>query len=58
MLALGVWTLWLRWRDRLYETPLAHRAAILMGPSGFIAVSSRGESPPKWGGSPTPSMAC
>ena len=38
MLALGVWTLRLRWCARLYETPLAHRAAILMGPSGFIAV--------------------
>jgi cytochrome d ubiquinol oxidase subunit I len=38
MLGLGAWSLWLRYRGRLYETPLMHRAAILLGPSGFIAV--------------------
>ena len=38
MLALGLWSLVLRWQGRLYEAPLMHRAAILMGPAGFVAV--------------------
>jgi len=38
MLGLGGWSLWLRSRGRLYDTPLMHRAAIFLGPSGFIAV--------------------
>jgi cytochrome d ubiquinol oxidase subunit I len=38
MLALGLWSLWLRYRRRLYETSWLHRAAIVMGPSGFVAV--------------------
>ena len=38
MLGLGLWSLWLRFRGRLYSTPLMHRAAILLGPSGLIAV--------------------
>lgn len=38
MLGLGIWSLWLRYRGRLYDTPWMHRAAILLGPSGFIAV--------------------
>lgn len=38
MLGLGLWSLVLRWRDRLYDAPWMHRAAVLMGPSGFIAV--------------------
>ena len=38
MLGLGLWSLWLRYRGRLYAAPLMHRAAILMGPSGFVAV--------------------
>jgi len=38
MLGLGLWSLWLRLKGRLYEAPLMHRAALLMGPSGFIAV--------------------
>jgi cytochrome d ubiquinol oxidase subunit I len=38
MLGLGAWSLWLRFRGRLYETPLMHRTAIILGPSGFIAV--------------------
>jgi len=38
MLATGAFSLWLRWRGRLYDTPLLLRLAILMGPSGFIAV--------------------
>jgi cytochrome d ubiquinol oxidase subunit I len=38
MLAMGVFSLWLRWRGRLYDTPLLLKLAILMGPAGFIAV--------------------
>jgi cytochrome bd ubiquinol oxidase subunit I len=38
MLGLGLWSLWLRLRRRLYDAPWMHRAAVLMGPSGFIAV--------------------
>lgn len=40
MLCLGLWSLWLRRTRKLYETPLMHRAALWMGPSGFIAVLS------------------
>ena len=40
MLAVGVVSLWLRWRGRLYDAPLLHRIAVLMGPSGFVAVLS------------------
>jgi len=38
MTALGFWSLWLRFRDHLYEARLTHWAAVAMGPSGFIAV--------------------
>ena len=38
MLGLGCWSLWLRYRKKLYDTPLMHRAAVLMGPAGFVAV--------------------
>jgi cytochrome d ubiquinol oxidase subunit I len=38
MLGLGLWSLYLRWRGRLYEAPWMQRAALLMGPSGFLAV--------------------
>ena len=38
MLGLGLWSLVARWRGRLYDWPLLHRAALVMGPSGFIAV--------------------
>ena len=38
MLCLGLWSLWLRYKGKLYDTPLMHRAALYMGPSGFIAV--------------------
>jgi len=38
MTALGFWSLWLRYRDRLFEHRLTFWAAIAMGPSGFIAV--------------------
>jgi cytochrome d ubiquinol oxidase subunit I len=38
MLGLGLWSLVARSRGKLYGWPLLHRAAILMGPSGFVAV--------------------
>jgi cytochrome d ubiquinol oxidase subunit I len=38
MLGLGMWSLWLRFRGGLYRVSLMHRVAILLGPSGFIAV--------------------
>ena len=38
MAGLGLWSLVARWRRRLYDWPLLHRAAVLMGPSGFVAV--------------------
>jgi cytochrome d ubiquinol oxidase subunit I len=40
MILLGLTSAWLRWRDRLYETPWFHRAAIAMGPSGILAVTA------------------
>ncbi len=38
MLCIGLWSLWLRYKGKLYDTPLMHRAALLMSPAGFIAV--------------------
>jgi cytochrome d ubiquinol oxidase subunit I len=38
MLGLGLWSLYLRVRGLLFDAPMLHRAAILMGPSGLIAV--------------------
>jgi cytochrome d ubiquinol oxidase subunit I len=38
MLGLGLWSLIARWRGKLYDWPLLHRAALVMGPSGFVAV--------------------
>ena len=38
MLGLGLWSLFARWRGRLYDAPWLHRAAVVMGPSGLIAV--------------------
>ncbi|MGB8819386.1 MAG: cytochrome ubiquinol oxidase subunit I [Rhizobiaceae bacterium] len=38
MMGLGVWSLWLRYRGALHQSPWMHRAAVLMGPSGFIAL--------------------
>jgi cytochrome d ubiquinol oxidase subunit I len=38
MLALGLFSLVARARKRLYDTRLLHRAAVLMGPAGFVAV--------------------
>jgi len=38
MFGLGLWSLAARARKRLYDWPLLHRAAVLMGPAGFVAV--------------------
>jgi cytochrome d ubiquinol oxidase subunit I len=38
MLALGLWSLIARLRGRLYDWRWLHRAAVAMGPSGFVAV--------------------
>ena len=38
MLGIGLWSLWRRYRGGLYEAAWLHRAAILMGPSGFAAL--------------------
>jgi cytochrome d ubiquinol oxidase subunit I len=38
MIATGFFSLWLRWRGRLYETPLFARWCLVMGPSGFVAL--------------------
>ncbi len=38
MVVIGLWSAWARWRGKLHDMPWLHRAAILMGPSGFVAV--------------------
>ncbi|SOH93826.1 cytochrome d ubiquinol oxidase subunit I [Monaibacterium marinum] len=38
MLGLGAWSLWHRFRGQLYDARLLQRAAIVMGPMGFVAV--------------------
>jgi cytochrome d ubiquinol oxidase subunit I len=38
MLLLGLWSLLARWRKGLYDWTWFHRFALLMGPSGFVAV--------------------
>ena len=38
MLGLGLWSLAARLRGKLYDWPWLHRAALVMGPSGFVAV--------------------
>jgi cytochrome d ubiquinol oxidase subunit I len=38
MLLLGVWSAWLRWRSRLYQSRLFLRFAVVMGPAGLIAI--------------------
>jgi cytochrome d ubiquinol oxidase subunit I len=38
MLALGLWSLWLRWKGGLYENRWFLRATMAMTPSGFGAV--------------------
>src|SRR5688572_21540795 len=38
MLGVGLWSLWARWRKTLYTSKWLHRAAMVMAPSGFVAV--------------------
>jgi cytochrome d ubiquinol oxidase subunit I len=38
MLLVGLWSLVQRWRRRLYDGSMLLRLAVLMGPSGFVAV--------------------
>ena len=38
MMAVGVWSLFARWRGKLYDWRWLHRAALVMAPSGFLAV--------------------
>jgi cytochrome bd ubiquinol oxidase subunit I len=38
MVAIGIWSLWLRFRRSLFESTPLLRASVLMGPSGFVAV--------------------
>lgn len=38
MVGVGWWSLWARWRGRLYASPWLLRATLAMGPAGFIAV--------------------
>ena len=38
MLGIGVFSLWARWRRKLYEWVWLHRFALAMGPAGFVAV--------------------
>ncbi len=38
MVAVGLWSGWVRMRGRLFDSPWLLRAAVVMGPSGFIAV--------------------
>ncbi|WP_210527690.1 cytochrome ubiquinol oxidase subunit I [Rubellimicrobium arenae] len=38
MVILGAWSLWLRWKGRLFDSPLFLWACFAMTPSGFAAV--------------------
>ncbi|MDT8398354.1 MAG: cytochrome ubiquinol oxidase subunit I [Pseudomonadales bacterium] len=38
MLGVGLWALVRRIQGRLYDSPMLHRAALAMGPAGFVAV--------------------
>ena len=40
MIALGLTSLWLRWRGRLFDSRRLLQAAVLMGPAGLIALLS------------------
>ncbi|MDT0682701.1 cytochrome ubiquinol oxidase subunit I [Roseicyclus sp. F158] len=40
MLGIGLWSLWARWRGTLYTQRWLHRGALLMAPSGFVAVTA------------------
>jgi len=38
MIAVGLWSLWCRWRHTLYASRGLHHFALAMGPSGLVAV--------------------
>ncbi len=38
MIGLGLWSLWHRWHGSLFAAPWLQRAAVVMGPAGFIAL--------------------
>ncbi|GAC1477682.1 MAG: cytochrome ubiquinol oxidase subunit I [Acetobacteraceae bacterium] len=38
MLGVGAWSLWSRFRRRLYESTWLQRVTVLMGPAGFVAI--------------------
>ena len=38
MIGMGIWSLWSRWRGRLFHDRWLHRAAVVLGPSGLVAV--------------------
>jgi cytochrome d ubiquinol oxidase subunit I len=38
MLLLGLWGAWARWHNRLYQSKIFLRFAVLMGPAGLIAI--------------------
>jgi len=38
MLGVGLWSLWRRWQGNLYGDHWLQRAAVMMGPAGFVAV--------------------
>ena len=38
MLAVGLWSLWARWHHRLFDDRWLHRFALVMAPSGLVAV--------------------
>jgi cytochrome d ubiquinol oxidase subunit I len=38
MLAAGLWSLWARWKRRLFDDRGLHRFALVMAPSGLVAV--------------------
>jgi cytochrome d ubiquinol oxidase subunit I len=38
MLAVGLLSVWLRFRHRLYDTKWFHNVAVLLGPTGFLAI--------------------
>jgi cytochrome bd ubiquinol oxidase subunit I len=38
MVGIGLWSLYARFRGRLYDWRLLHKAAVAMGPMGFVAV--------------------
>ncbi|WP_375260656.1 cytochrome ubiquinol oxidase subunit I [Palleronia sp.] len=38
MVTIGMWSLWARWRGKLYSDRWLHRAALLMSPAGLVAI--------------------